>query len=74
MKEWVETQLLEVVVAVRNLEDGKVWTKDVLEIALSPQALTTAMMARYFIVERMRRVLGNELVKPKAKTSGDIAA
>lgn len=60
-KEWIETQVLEVVMAVRGLQGNTLWSPADLESALSPEALTTAMMGRYFVIERVRRVLGSDL-------------
>lgn len=67
VKEWVETQALEIVTAVRALEGTSFWPPDELERALSPEALTTAMMGRYFVIERVRRVLGSEFGKVRQK-------
>lgn len=69
VKEWVETQALEVVLAVRGLEGNSFWTSDQLEAALSPEALTSALMGRYFVIERVRRVLGSELGRARPRLS-----
>jgi hypothetical protein len=68
VKEWVETQALEIVTAVRALEGTSFWTPDELELALSPEALTTGLMGRYFVIERVRRVLGSEFGKLRTKS------
>jgi hypothetical protein len=68
VKEWVETQALEIVTAVRALEGTSFWTPSELELALSPEALTTGLMGRYFVIERVRRVLGSEFGKVRTKT------
>lgn len=67
IKEWVETQVLEVVMAVRGLEGNSFWDTGQLEQALSPEALTSALMGRYFIIERVRRVLGSEVSKGRPR-------
>ncbi|WP_405233597.1 ATP-binding protein [Lentisalinibacter salinarum] len=69
MKDWSEMQLIEVVSTVRNLEDGKVWTKDLVREALQPSALTAAMMGRFFIVEKIRRELGSELSRKRSSAA-----
>lgn len=69
VKEWVETQVLEIVMAVRSLEGNSFWDPGQLEAALSPEALTTALMGRYFVIERVRRVLGSEISKPKSRSA-----
>lgn len=67
VKEWVETQALEIVLAVRGLHGNSFWTSEQLEKALSPEALTTALMGRYFVIERVRRVLRSELGKVRPR-------
>ena len=61
MKDWSEMQLIEIVGTTRNLEDGKVWTKEIVNDALQPQCLTAAMMGRFFLAEKIRRELSSEL-------------
>jgi hypothetical protein len=41
----------------RNLVNGRTWTPDDIGRALSAQALSTVMMARFHIVERVKRSL-----------------
>lgn len=72
-KEWIETQVLEIVVSARGLADNTFWSQADMESALSPEALTAAMMGRYFIIERVRRALASELgrgSRPTAAASG----
>ena len=66
VEEWLEFQLIEAIMTVRNLVNWRTWTPDDVDKALSPHALTTAMMARFHIVERVKRSLNSDLVKPKA--------
>ena len=66
VEEWLECQLIEVIMTVRNLVNGKTWTPQDIDRALSPHALTTALMARFHIVERVKRSLNSDLAKPKA--------
>jgi hypothetical protein len=65
VEEWLECQLIEVIMTVRNLVNGKTWTPDDIDRALSPHALTASLMARFHIVERVKRSLNSDLAKPK---------
>lgn len=65
VEEWLESQLIEVIMTVRNLVNGKTWTPDDIDRALSAHALTASLMARFHIVERVKRSLSSDLAKPK---------
>lgn len=65
VEEWFEYQLIEAIVTVRNLVNGRTWTPEDIDRALSPHALTTSLMARFHIVERVKRSLNSDLAKPK---------
>jgi len=64
VEEWLEGQLVEAIMTVRNLTNGRTWTPADIDRALSPYALTTVMMARFHIVERVKRSLNSDLAKP----------
>jgi hypothetical protein len=64
VEEWCESQLVEAIMTVRNLTNGRTWTPRDIEQALSSHALTTVMMARFHIVEKVKRSLGSELARP----------
>jgi hypothetical protein len=64
VEEWLESQLVEVIMTVRNLVNGRTWTPSDIDRALSAHALTSVMMARFHIVEKIRRSLGSEISKP----------
>ena len=64
VEEWLESQLVEAVMTVRNLINGRTWTPADIDRALSPHALTTVMMARFHIVERVKRSLSSDVSKP----------
>lgn len=66
VEEWLEFQLIESIMTVRNLVNFRTWTPDDVSMALSPHALTTSLMARFHIVERIKRSLNSDLAKPKA--------
>jgi hypothetical protein len=55
VQEWMAVQLVEVVMTVRNLMNGRTWTRREIEEALSPQALTAVVLARFHLVERVKR-------------------
>jgi hypothetical protein len=61
VQEWMELQLIESVVSTRNLANGRTWTDQELERALSSEALTTLLMSRFHIFERVKRHLSTEL-------------
>jgi hypothetical protein len=64
VEEWLESQLVEAIMTVRNLVNGRTWTPEDIDRALSPYALTTTMMMRFHIVERVKRSLNSDLSKP----------
>jgi hypothetical protein len=64
VEEWLTTQLVETIMTVRNLTNGRTWTPEDLGKALHPCALTAVMMARFHIVEKVRRALGSEISRP----------
>jgi hypothetical protein len=64
VEEWYESQLIEAIMTVRNLTNGRTWTPRDIEQALSSHALTTVMMARFHIVEKVKRSLASELSRP----------
>jgi hypothetical protein len=64
VEEWYESQLIEAIMTVRNLTNGRTWTPRDIEQALSSHSLTTVMMTRFHIVEKVKRSLGSELSRP----------
>jgi hypothetical protein len=64
VEEWLESQLVEAVMTVRNLINGRTWTPADIDRALSPYALTTVMMTRFHIVERVKRSLSSDVSRP----------
>jgi hypothetical protein len=64
VEEWLESQLVEAIMTIRNLTNGRTWTPADVDRALSPYALTTVMMIRFHVVERVKRVLASEVAKP----------
>lgn len=64
VEEWLEFQLIEAVMTVRNLTNGRTWTPTDIDRALSPHALTGVLATRFHIVERVKRSLNSDLAKP----------
>jgi hypothetical protein len=64
VEEWLESQLIEVIMTTRNLINGRTWSRDDLSQALSSHALTSVMMARFHVVEKVKRQLSTEVSKP----------
>jgi uncharacterized membrane protein YgcG len=58
VQEWFEQQLIEAVLGVQTLKGSSGWNPDELELALSPEALTTAVMPRYNTMRQITRSLG----------------
>lgn len=74
VEEWCESQLVEAIMTVRNLTNGRTWTPRDVEQALSSHALTAVMMTRFHIVEKVRRSLGSELARPSRTAKAPEAA
>ena len=64
VEEWLEGQLVEAIMTVRNLTNGRTWTPSDIDRALCGHALTTVMMARFHIVERVKRSLSSDVSRP----------
>jgi hypothetical protein len=60
MRQWVELQLIEVILGMRMLQNSKEWTEDDIQRALSEEALTAAVMQRYHMHIAMKRDLGTQ--------------
>ena len=58
VQEWFEQQLIEAVVGVQTLKGSPHWDPEALDSALSPEALTTAVMPRYNTMRQITRALG----------------
>jgi hypothetical protein len=69
VQEWMGLQLVEVVMTVRNLSNGRTWTPKEIEQALSPYALTAVLMSRFHVIEKVKRQLGTELARLVPKSA-----
>jgi len=68
VEEWFEQQLIEAVMGVRALQGSPQWGTTEIEAALSPEALTAAVMPRYSTYRMITRALGAKLGAAKAVT------
>jgi hypothetical protein len=69
VREWMALQLVEAVMTIRNLANGRTWTSKEIAQALSPHALTTVMMARFHVIEKVKRQLATELSRITQKAA-----
>jgi hypothetical protein len=61
--QWFEQALVETVIGVRQMRGSKEWGPEEIEKALSPEALTSAVMQRYHVYIACRRDLGAKFGK-----------
>jgi hypothetical protein len=61
--QWFEQALVETVIGVLQMRGSKEWGPEEIERALSPEALTSAVMQRYHVYIACRRELGAKLGK-----------
>lgn len=61
--QWFEQALVETVLGIQQLRGSKEWGPDEIEKALSPAALTSAVMQRYHVYIACRREIGAKLGK-----------
>ncbi len=63
VRAWFAQALVETVIGVQALKDSKEWTVEDVEDALSEEALTAAVVARYHVNNQVKRELGTKLGK-----------
>jgi hypothetical protein len=61
--QWFEQSLVETVIGIQQLRGSKEWTREHVEKALSPEAMTSAVMQRYHVYVACRRELGAKFGK-----------
>jgi hypothetical protein len=61
VQEWFSQQLVEAVIGIQSLKGSPAWATDTIGSALSPEALTTAVMPRYNTMRQITRALGARL-------------
>ena len=64
--QWFEQALIETVIGVQQLRGSKEWGPDEIDKALSPEALTSAVMQRYHVYIACRREIGARFGKLSA--------
>jgi hypothetical protein len=71
IKEWYAQQLVEAVLGVLAVRGSAKWPPNLVEKALSEEALTSVIMPRYNLYTQVSRVLGTKLgsLKEKAETA-----
>jgi hypothetical protein len=61
--QWFEQSLVETVIGIQQLRGSKEWGPEDIDKALSPEALTSAVMQRYHVYIACRRELGAKFGK-----------
>ncbi len=61
IEEWVGQQLCEVVIGIEGYAGSQYWLPDSVNAALCPEALTAAVMSRWFVYGQVSRALGSVL-------------
>ncbi len=61
--QWFEQALVETVIGIQQLKGSKEWGPEEIEKALSPEALTSAVMQRYHVYIACKRELGAKFGK-----------
>ena len=61
--QWFEQALVETVIGIQQLKGSKEWGPDEIEKALSPEALTSAVMQRYHVYIACKREVGAKFGK-----------
>jgi len=76
VKEWFQQQLVEAVLGALALRRSGNWSEQEVEELWSESALTSAVLPRYHVDERIRRSLGSRLgtLKDKAEATPSAAA
>ena len=66
--QWFEQALVETVIGVQQLRGSKEWGPEEIDKALSPEALTSAVMQRYHVYIACRREMGAKFGKLSASS------
>jgi hypothetical protein len=72
--EWFEQALVETVIGCQALQGERLWSPRDIEIALSEEALTAAVMQRYHVANSIKRTLGAKLGSLREKIADGSAA
>ena len=63
---WFEQALVETVIGIQQLRGSKEWGPDEIDRALSPEALTSAVMQRYHVYNACKRDVGSKFGRAAA--------
>lgn len=66
---WFEQALTETVMGVQGLANSKEWSQEDINMALSEEALTAAIMQRYHVHFAVKRELGSKLGSRRSQTA-----
>jgi hypothetical protein len=69
VKAGFEQQLIEVVYGALSFKNRSGWNPDDYKTAISPEALTTAVMCRFHLIQQVNRTVKNQLGKPESAAS-----
>lgn len=70
VREWIGLQLTEAVVSVTAMDGSMQWGSDMVDKALSEEALTTAALPRYVMLKTINRALGARFGRKIAMDEG----
>lgn len=71
-REWVEQKMIEAVMGVRQLENGKTWITANYEEAFTPAALTAAFMSdRFHTLAEVKRAAGAMRIAPRQAAAAE---
>jgi hypothetical protein len=68
--QWFEQALMETIIGIQGLRNSKEWMHTEIETAYSQEALTTAVMQRYHVLNSVKRELGSKLGSRRAQKVG----
>lgn len=68
VRAWFAQALVETVIGIQSLKDSKEWNVEDVKKALSEEALTAAVVARYHVNNSVKRELGTKLGKLQSLT------
>lgn len=66
---WFEQALTETVIGIQGLEGSREWTQNDIDLAISEESLTTAVMQRYHVMFAVKRELGAKMGSRKKRAS-----
>jgi len=70
VRAWFEQTLVETVIGVQGLINSKEWSQSEIDVALSEEALTSAVMQRYHVHFAVKRELASRLGSRRTQAAG----